>query len=211
MHYLVITNSLTTAIIHAIEKGHNFQKIEDLLKLLVTKISTHKQVQEPRFLNYALEVATKADNPHVIGVLVQYGAMIIESCIGVAKANERHDALTMLLLLLAAHTGNINKSVLRKVCEKQNSMFDFQMDHYMCSMAAPLQIAHCSGHTDVRDKLLFVLGVYYTSGCVYWHGLQLQRLEIKWLRKITWVKDLILSKNRLKTLPVQMETYLQQV
>lgn len=156
------------------------------------------------------------DNPHVIGMLVQCGATNVESCIGIAKTNEKHNALSVLLLILAAQTGNLDKSVLQKVCEKQDSIStivirdtetrkkimtnDFQRNYFMYSMATPLEIARHSGHTSVRDKLLFVLGVFDTSGYVYWHGLQLQQLEIEWLRKIAWVKDFTLSRNGLKSL-----------
>ena len=132
-------------------------------------------VQEPQFLNYALEVATKMDNPHVIGVLVQCGATNVESCTGIAKTNEKHNALIVLLLILAAQTGNLDKSVLQKVSEKQNSiptvvfrdtetkkaifMNDIQRNYLMYSMAPPLEIARRSGHTSMRDRLLFILGV----------------------------------------------------
>ena len=54
-------------------------------------------------------------------------------------------------------------------------------------------------------------GVNWEEGYVYWNGLQLCDLEIAWLRKIAWVRNLGLARNGFSSLPPEMGTYLKQV
>ena len=159
------------------------------------------------------------DKPFVIGKLLQTGTTnfekcillnMIDKCIKRARMREKPNAHCMLLLLFAALTGNV--TILQKLHGEPAPNKEFRIYGISITyITVPLQIAQCSGHTDVRDWLLFMIGVDQENGYVMWQGLQLQQLEIAWLRKVSWVKNLRLCRNRLKALPSEMDTYLKQV
>ena len=178
---------------------------------------------EPGCLDRALKVAVKNDNHVNVGKLVVKGAKELQSCLQYAKDKKKPHARAMLLLIIAAQTGD--KEIVRKVFAEpapglQNKQ-DYEDDAFgdvqkavlsgKISMIIPIEIAGRNGQSQVREELLLKTDVNQEEGYVYWHGLRLLQLDIAWLRKIAWVKKLRLARNGFKSLPPEIATYLKQV
>lgn len=118
-------------------------------------------------------------------------------------------ARAMLLLIKAAQTDD--RSIVQKLfgepapnlrnkeyfadSEFCNIIQNAMLRGDVISVGVPIAIAGKYGNTRVREALLLRRKVNQEEGYIYWDGLQLIRLEIGWLRKIAWVKDLNLSGN----------------
>ena len=74
-----------------------------------------------------------------------------------------------------------------------------------------VEIAQNNGQRHVREELLLKTGVSQNEGYICWHGLQLLKLDISLLSRITWVKTLRLSRNGIESLPPDISCYLKQV
>ena len=89
--------------------------------------------------------------------------------------------------------------------------------------AIPIQIARRSINTaninpqrarrctHVREELLMKTNVNKDDKSVDWQLLGLRSIELSWLKRINWVKSLLLGRNQLKILPAQMGIHLKQV
>ena len=165
----------------------------------------------------------KDDNPINVGKLVVKGATELLSCLQYAKDENKPQAEAMLLLIIAAQTGD--KAIVQKLFAEpapglQNQQ-DYEDDAFRdvqkavlsgnISTVVPIEIARRNGQSQVREELLLKTDVNQEEGYVYWHGLRLLSLDITWLRKIAWVKKLRLARNGFKSLPPEMATYLKQV
>ena len=165
----------------------------------------------------------KNDNHLNIGKLVENGAKELLSCLQYAKEEKKPQARAMLLLIIAAQTGD--KAIIQKLFAEpapglQNKQ-DYEDDAFHdvqnavlsgnISTIIPIEIARRNGQSRVREELLLKTDVNQKEGYVYWHGLRLLSLDIAWLRKIAWVKNLRLARNGFKSLPPEMATYLKQV
>ena len=178
---------------------------------------------EPGCLDRALKAAVKNDSHLNIGKLVVKGAKNLQSCLQYAKDEKKPQARAMMLMIIAAQTGD--KAIVQKLFGEpapglQNKQ-DYEDDGFgdvqravlsgNISTVVPIEIARCNGQNQVREALLLKTDVNQEEGYVYWHGLRLLSLDIAWLRKITWVKKLRLARNGFKSLPPEMATYLKQV
>ena len=178
---------------------------------------------EPGCLDRALKAAVKNDNHLNVGKLVVKGAKELLSCLQYAKDEKKPQARAMLLLIIAAQTGD--KAIVQKLFGEpapglQNKQ-DYEDDAFgdvqkavlsgNISTVVPIEIARRNGQSQVREELLLKTDVNQEEGYVYWHGLRLLSLDIAWLRKIAWVKKLRLARNGFKSLPPEMATYLKQV
>ncbi|MCG8623206.1 MAG: hypothetical protein MJE68_14570, partial [Proteobacteria bacterium] len=178
---------------------------------------------EPGCLDRALRAAVKNDNHLNVGKLVVKGAKELLSCLQYAKEEKKPQARAMLLLIIAAQTGD--KAIIQKLFSEpapglQNKQ-DYEDDAFgdvqksvlsgNISTIVPIEIARRNGQSQVREELLLKTDVNQEEGYVYWHGLRLLSLDIAWLRKIAWVKKLRLARNGFKSLPPEMATYLKQV
>ena len=206
------------AIIREVESNGD-RVVELLIK------ATNRNTEFNMYLNRAMIAAVKNDNHVNVGELVSHGATNISECLRYAKDAEFPRARAMLLLIKAAQTGD--KAIVEKVFgepapDLQNS-HEYeddgfrQVQHYMLSgnvselMVVPIEFARRYGHSHVRGELLLKTEVNQEEGYVYWHGLRLLQLEIPWLKKIAWVKDLSLASNGFTALPPEIATYLKQV
>ena len=178
---------------------------------------------EPGCLDRALKAAVKNDNHLNVGKLVVKGAKELQSCLQYAKEEKKPHARAMLLLIIAAQTGD--KAIVQKLFGEpapglQNKQ-DYEDDEFRdvqnamlsgnISTVVPVEIAHRNGKNRVMEELLIKTDVNQEKGYVYWHGLHLLQLDIAWLKKIVWVKKLRLAKNGFTSLPSEMGTYLSQV
>ena len=180
---------------------------------------------EPNSLERALLIATRKDSGYFIGLLVEKGAKNLDSCLEVAVAEKKPKARALFLLIMAARTGKagIIKKLYREIDSEMNDeLFECESDEEFSdvqeamlsgeiSTAVPIKIAHRSGQMHVKELLLMKTNVNKEGCCVRWHGLQLLQLEVAWLKKISWVRILILSNNGFRSLPNEMETYLKKV
>lgn len=203
-----------TEIIKEVE--NNGDKLTELLKNGADNL-------EPGCLDRALKAAVKNDNHLNVGKLVLKGAKELQSCLQYAKDEKKPRARAMLLLLVAAQTGD--KAIIQKLfgepapglLNKQdyndNAFGDVQKAVLSgnISTVLPIEIARRNGWRQVREELLLKTDVNQEEGYVYWHGLRLLQLEIVWLRKIAWVKKLRLARNGFKSLPPELGIYLKQV
>ena len=174
-------------------------------------------------LDRALQVAVKNDNHFNIGKLMIKGAKELHECLKYAKEQKKPHARAMLLMIIAAQTGDI--AIIQKLFGEpapnlkdkedyeDNSFPDVQKTVLSgnVSTVVPIEVARRNGQSQVREELLLKTDVNQEEGYVYWHGLRLLQLDIAWLRKIAWVKKLRLARNGFKTLPPEMGTYLKQV
>ena len=182
----------------------------------------HDRLFEPKCLERALLVATRKDSDRIIGMLVEKGAKNLEECLTVATQERKTKARAIFLLIKAAKTGNVE--IINRLCEKpgQAKVKDDVEDEGFkevqeailsgkVSTSVPIKMACNSGNTHVREQLLMNTNVCKEGCSVKWQGLQLLQLEIAWLRKIAWVRILILSNNGFKRLPNDMGNYLKKV
>ena len=178
---------------------------------------------EPGCLDRALMTAVKNDNHLNVGKLVVKGARNLQACLIYAKDEKKPHARAMLLLIIAAQTGN--KAIVQKLFGEPvpglQNMAEYEDEGFRqvqeavlsgnISTLVPIEIARRNGQAQVREELLLKTDVNQEEGYVYWYGLRLLQLDVGWLRKIAWVKDLILARNGFKTLPPEMAIYLRQV
>ena len=172
---------------------------------------------EPDCLNRALMAATRNDNNINIGKLVVKGADNLDECLAFAVKENKPHARAMLLLIMAASSGNSTMVQILfgdKPWKFSDSGFHDVQKAVLSgevSTAVPIDIARKHGHFQVREELLLRTDVNQEKGYVYWHGLNLLKLEISWLQRIQWVLRLKLTRNGLKTLPNDVGSYLMQV
>ena len=170
-------------------------------------------------------MATRKDSDYFIGLLVEKGAKNLDNCLRVAVTEKKPKARAIFLLIKAAKTGNA--AIIKKLYKEQDpgmsneSWSECEDEGFSdvqqavlsgrVSTVVPIKIARRSGQTHVREQLLMKTNVSKEGCYVRWHGLQLLQLEVAWLKKIPWVRILIISSNGLRSLPNEMETYLKKV
>ena len=171
------------------------------------------------------------DNDVNIGIISLFHVENIKQCIYLAEKEGKHRAYVMLSLIAAALSGNmesINHLSLKPASEKENQVYSY-LDEYFdndplslihcglfsinVSSKVPIEIAQQNNRIKIVNKLLLMINVCPDEGqrYVYWVGLQLQTIHIALLQKINWVKRLRLSRNKLTTLPEDLDYCLGQV
>lgn len=208
--------SFSSEIIREVKK--NGDRLTQLLKCGTDKL-------EPDCLNRALIAATRTENNSHIGKLIMTGATNIKECLEVAIAEKKTRSRAMLLLIRASFDGN--KDMVKKlfsdptVNESKLDLGEFDDDQFPdvqhavksgdVSTTVAIDIARRYSNRAVREELLARTGINQEESIVSWHGLRLRSLEISWIRRISWVKQLRLARNDFKSLPCEIEAYLKQV
>ena len=195
---------------------NNGNKLADLLKHGTDGL-------ERDCLDRALKAAVENDSHRNIGILVMKGVKDLQPCLQYAKDKEKPHARAMLLMIIAAQTGD--KAIVQKLFgerapglqNKQHYEDDAFADVQRAvlsgkvSTAVPIQIACRNRQSQVMEELLMKTDVNQEEGYVHWHGLRLLSLDIAWLKKIAWVKELRLARNGFTSLPPEIGLYLKQV
>lgn len=196
------------------EIGINGERVEELLNHGKGKLSI-------QCLNQALELATRMDSDVNITkvALTRPGPANITECIKIAEIKEKRYAHAMLLLIKAALSGDmevLNHLVLESV--QYDSYKEDLLPLVYCRLLSvtvssnvPIDIAQRNNQPQVMHGILMKTNVYPEEGCIYWIGLQLHELSTLLLKRIYWVKNLRLSRNKLVTLPDDIDKYLSQV
>lgn len=193
---------------------------EQLTKLL----NNYSAKLDDECLNRCLRAATRNDNHLNISKLVVKGANDFDTCLELARKENKPHARGMLLLIKAAYSDDkaIVQKLFGEVLDKTGYVKDELLDTGFpdvqkvvlsgkVSTVLPIEIARKYGNLQVREELLLKTDVNLDEGYVHWNGLHLVQLELSWLRKISWVRKLLLSRNSFKTLPDNMDHYLKQV
>ena len=205
---------LHTALIQEI--GIGGERVEELL-------NCSKGTLDVQFLNQALEFATRMDSAINVGkvALVHPDLGNINHCIKLAEREGKHHAHAMLLLITAIRSSSSsNKKIsdflllepCHPACRSESSLYVYcRRFSVNIPINVPIKIAQQFNKIQVMNELLLKTGVCQIEGYVHWGGLQLHEICLSLLRKICWVKTIILSRNKLTTLPQEIDEYLKQV
>ena len=185
--------------------GIGGDKVEELL-------NHGKGKFDANFLNQALEFAIRMDSVVNIGkVALAFPSNVnLKPCIMLAEREEKHHAHAMLLLISAALSGDNEILNYLSLIVVDNGLYCDRCSVYVRSNE-PIKIAQQNDQVQVMHELLMKTNVYPDEGYVCWKELQLCKLNISLLRRISWVRQLTLSQNSLTTLPKEMCKYLTQV
>lgn len=163
---------------------------------------------EPTCLDQALEIAAKNGHYKNAGWLILKGALNIDKALHVAKSKSQSIEMYGHLLLMKAAMKNdfrIIAQLFSKPKSQSTSSSTLSQSLQLLtdgkiSTIFPIEIAKQMGHTAVMEELL--LRTRVTKITVDWSGLQLKKLESNFLIRIAGVKQLDLSMNGLKTVPL---------
>lgn len=176
-------------------------------------------------LTRALMAAVKTGNHVNVGKLIVKGAPNIAEALRLSVEMKKHQTTAVLLLATAAIQGNRNQirvlfgevaDVLLMLDDEEVPAED--VEHIKAavisgkvSTVVPIEMAHCHQQNAVLEELLLHTDVNEKQGSVYWHGLRLLYLDVSWISKVYWVKHFRLDRNGLKSMPTEVEHYLNQV
>jgi len=178
---------------------------------------------EKEVLSKCLVSAVRNDNSVNIGKLVVKGAKDFHQCLEIAIKAKKLKARAMLMLIIAAATGDIMivQHLYGETVEDSSLCKDWFLDDNFrevqkivqngdVSTVVAIEMARRYGNPLVREALVLKTDVQEEEGVVLWHGLRLLRVEESWLEKISWVKTLRLARNGLRVLPDNVGNYLKQ-
>ena len=134
----------------------------------------------------------------------------IKQCIKLAEREKKHHAHAMLLMIMAALSGDSEILNNLSLTADEYGLYCDKFSVYVRSNE-PIKIAQQNNQIQVMNELLMKTDVCPDEGYVYWTELQLCELDISLLRKISWVRKLRLSRNSFTNLPKEMYEYLTQV
>ena len=183
--------------------------------------TTHDNQLEENCINYALIAAVVYGKHSNVRRLILHGASNIDKALEESRRLQRH-FLTARLLIIKAAIEDDHILVLKLYGEdvqglptkipliEEDDLAKLQHCVHDMKVMVPIRISQGSGALAVRDELLFRTGIDKKNGTVLWSNLYLIQLEISWLQKIYWVKNLLLSGNEFTILPPEMGIYLKQ-
>lgn len=163
----------------------------------------------------ALLAAVRRDDHISIGKLVTKGAQNLSEGLELAEKEGKHCALAILLLVTAAMRDD--HSLVLRLFSQSSGADDIPgkvrvaVISRKVSTVVPIEIAQRKKHRATREELLLRTDVNQAEGFVDWHGLHPNELEVTWLRKISWVKQLHLARNGFRFLPVEIGSCLPHV
>ena len=181
-------------------------------------LRTPQNQLESNCINRALLEAVRCGNSNSVGKLILCGSTNIEEALEESKKLQKHVVTATLLVIKAALVNDISliKTLYgEESSSKYNDLLgpDFEQICNAAKLAVktvvPIEIARRTSATTIREILLLKTDVRPDKGTVSWHGLQLLKLEIKWLKKIEWVKTLRLAQNEFSILPTEIGNYLK--
>ena len=190
-----------------------------LSELLITPL----ELLEDECINCALLAAVESDSPSNTGKLILHGATNIDEALEKSRKLHHHEVTAVLLITKAAmendktlvlriYGENIQGQEIKIPFTEEDDLDELRvaMHSYKIEIRQLIEICKKYDCSVVKDELLLRTDVDKHSGVVLWLSLGLRQLEVSWLRKIEWVKYLILSKNKLITLPPSIGSYLKQ-
>ena len=199
-----------TELIRAV-RSSDTSNLNELLK-------TPQNQLESNCINRALLAAVHSSNSSNVGKLILRGATNIDEALEESKRLQKH-VVTATLLIIKASLVNDISLVKALYGEEASSQYDellgpdvdqiYSAARSVVRTVVPIELARRTSATAVREMLLLKTDIQTDKGTVSWHGLQLLQLEISWLKKIEWVKNLRLARNEFSVLPVEIGNYLK--
>ena len=190
----------------------NGPKINELLK-------TPLDLLEDDCINQALLVAVENGSCSNAGKMLLRGATNIDQALEESRRLQQI-LITASLLVIKAAMENDRTLVLKLYGEptqesstlKEDNLIELQniVRNNGVKTVVPIEIARRNNSSAVREELLLRTDVDKERGTVSWFGLHLVKMEISWLRKIHWVRELKLARNELSSVPLEMGNYLKQ-
>ena len=191
----------------------NSAKLDELL-------AVPKDSLEHTCLQTALLVAVEKNSAVNAGKIIIKGqdSLDINAALIHATEVQSHAVHALLLLVKAAYDDDVNlvftlyghyDNPLISNCDMH--LVQLAIQKKQVSTAVPIEIARQKKRAAVREELLLRTDTNMAEGTVWWHGLCLKELEISWLKRIHWVRKLLLAENDFQTLPPQMGNYLIHV
>jgi len=191
----------------------------NLSKLLKTPINE----LEKNCINEALMIAVETGNHKNVGKLILHGASYIDEALEKSRLLQKYSVIATLLIVKAAmhdddrilvltlYGENVDGLVTKIPITERDNLSELQncvLDQSFKTVVA-IEIARRYNAFKVREELLLRTGIDKQEGTVLWFGLRLTQLEISWLMKVQWVKELMLARNEFSALPTEMGEYLK--
>ena len=203
------------AIIKAVEDDD--PALDSLLKTPIGQL-------EDGCINHALMVAVETGNQNNAAKLILRGATNIDEAIEKSHQLKKYSMTASLLLDKAAMKNDmvLIRKLFGETVDKLDTILlllnvDENFSKIQCCVCnqtvnttMPIEVARQFNAYMVREELLLRTNVDKENSKVLWFGLGLLQLEISWLLKIQWVKELHLSSNGFVSLPPEMGSYLKQ-
>lgn len=176
-------------------------------------------------LTRALIAAVKTGNHTNVGKLIVKGAPNIAEALKLSVEKKKHQTTAVLLLATAAIQGNrhqirvlFGEATGALLLPENQEVPTEDVEHIQAAVASgkvstvvPIEMAHCHQQNTVLEELLLHTDINEKQGTVFWHGLRLLYLDISWISRVYWVKHFRLDRNGLKSMPTEVEHYLNQV
>jgi len=191
----------------------------NLNKLLKTPINE----LEKNCINEALMAAVETGNHSNVGKLILRGASYIDEALEKSRVLQKYSVIATLLIVKAAmhdddrilvltlYGENVDGLVTKIPISARDNLSELQscvLDQSF-KTAVAIEMSRRYNAFKVREELLLRTGIDKQEGTVLWFGLRLTQLEISWLKKVQWVKELMLARNEFSTLPAEMGDYLK--
>jgi len=177
---------------------------------------------EKNCINEALMAAVDTGNHGNVGKLIYRGATCIDEALEKSRTLKMYSVTATLLIVKAAMVDDwilvrtlYGENVLDlpskipmtsrdNLSKLQNCVLDRSF-----KTGVAIEMSRRNNAPKVREELLLRTGIDKEKGYVLWSGLQLTQLDISWLQKVNWVKELILDCNELSSLPTEIGTCLK--
>jgi len=177
---------------------------------------------EKNCINEALMAAVETGNHSNVGKLILRGASYIDEALEKSRDLQKYSVIATLLIVKAAmyhdqnlvlmlYGENVDGLVTKVPVTQRDNLSKLQncvLDQSF-KTAVAIEMSRRYKAFQVREELLLRTGIDKQEGTVLWFGLRLTQLEISWLMKVQWVKELMLARNEFSTLPTEMGNYLK--
>ncbi|XP_065915801.1 leucine-rich repeat serine/threonine-protein kinase 1-like [Dysidea avara] len=212
MFFLYVTLCFAELIKEVRTNGPNLNK---LLKTPINEL-------ERNCVNEALMAAVETGNQSNVGKLILRGASCIDEALDKSRKLKTYSVTATLLIIKAAMVDDqililtlygedvdgLDSKILITVRDNLSELQNCVLDQSF-KTAVAIEISRRNNAPKVREELLLRTGIDKEEGTVLWFGLRLTQLEISWLQKVCWVKELMLACNEFPSLPKEMGTYLK--
>ena len=166
--------------------------------------------------------AVETGNHSNVGKLILRGASCIDEALDKSCKLKTYSVTATLLIVKAAmvddqililtlYGENVDGLVSKIPITVGDNLFELQncvLDQSF-KTAVAIEMSRRNNALKVREELLLRTGIDKEERTVLWFGLRLTQLEISWLQKVDWVKELMLARNEFPSLPKEMGTYLK--
>jgi len=185
----------------------NSSECDELLRLPQDQLT-------PETLNNVLLAAVRSGNHQNVAKVLLRELGDLDEAIKESSKLERHSVTATLLAAKAAVNNNV--ALLVNLWREEGfQRMGIKPEVCKCvitgsvQLVFALELARRHQADEIRTELLLRTDVDYPSRTIIWFGLKLCQLENVWFRRITWVKNINLAKNRLVEFPTMICQHLR--